>query len=91
MIEALEYLKESKEGGDLVSFIKKYNKLNQKDAKMLREKLEKLDLIKLDDKVISKIIDTLPENSEELNRIFVGMSADEEEANKIIEIIKGIK
>ncbi|MEK6945727.1 MAG: hypothetical protein AABW63_02955 [Nanoarchaeota archaeon] len=92
MVEAIEYLKEAKdEGKETVAFIRKFNKLLPKDGKEMREKLKKADIIKLDEKSISKIIDVLPENAEEVNKIFVGVSLDEEESKKILEIVKEIK
>jgi DNA-directed RNA polymerase subunit F len=92
MIESLEYLKEAKEEGkEIVAFIKKFNKLSQKDGKEMREKLRKVDVIRLDEKSISKIIDTLPDNGEDLNKIFVGMSLDEEEIKKVLDVVREIK
>lgn len=92
MPEAAEYIKGSKdEGKEMKGFIKKFSKLNPEKAKELRKKITDLDIIKLDDKSISKIIDLLPENEEELNKIFVGMSLDEEESKKIVEKIKEFK
>ena len=92
MIESLEYLKAAKdEGKETIAFIKKFNKLNPKDAKEMKEKLKKADLMKLDEKSISKIIDILPDAAEDLGKIFVGVSLDEEENNKILEIVKEIK
>jgi DNA-directed RNA polymerase subunit F len=40
---------------------------------------------------IVKIIDTLPENSEELNKIFIDVSLDEDETRKILDTIKKFK
>lgn len=92
MVEAIEYIKNSKEEGkDILSFIKKFTKLNSKEAKELRKKIEELDLMKISNEYLSKIIDILPENPEELNKIFVGVSLDEEEAKKILEVIKEFK
>lgn len=92
MVEAIEYIKNSKEEGkDILSFIKKFTKLNSKEAKELRKKIEELDLMKISNEYLIKIIDILPENPEELNKIFVGVSLDEEEAKKILEVIKEFK
>ncbi len=89
MAEATDHLKGSRdEGKEMLSFIKKFSKLKAKEAKELRIKIRSLDLIKLDDKHISKIIDVLPENSEELNKIFVGIGLDEDETKKILDTVK---
>jgi DNA-directed RNA polymerase subunit F len=89
MAESVEYAKSSKdEGKEVLVFIKKFSSTSPKDGKELRNKLEGLDLMKLDEKNISKIIDLLPENSEELGKIFVGVSLDEEESKKILDAVK---
>jgi DNA-directed RNA polymerase subunit F len=92
MGESIEHLKESKgRNAELTGFIKKFSKISVKDSKNMRKKLEELKIIKLDDRSISKIIDLMPENGEEVNKIFVGINLDEEEANKILEVIKEFK
>ncbi len=92
MAETTEYLKRMKdEGKEMKGFIKKFVKLKAKDAKEMRKKLEALDLVKLNEEYTSKIIDILPENDEELNKIFVGGGLDEEETKKILDIVKEFK
>ena len=89
MAEAVGYIKES-EGSetDVVGFIKKFVKTTPKKAKEMREKLRELNLMKLREESIVKIIDFLPETPEELNKVFVDISLDEDEKNKILGIIK---
>ncbi len=84
--ESEEYL--GKEQEDLKVFIKKFTKLNVKQAKDFREKLEALNLMKMNERHISKIIDIMPNDSEEINKIFIDIGLDENEANKIIDIVK---
>jgi len=92
MSEATEYVKGSKdEGKEITGFIKKFTKLKVNKAKEMREKLKALEMVKIDEKDISKIIDILPENNEELNKMFVGISLDEEEAKKVLEVVKEFK
>jgi DNA-directed RNA polymerase subunit F len=85
MAESLEYLKEDKE---TTAFVKKFTKLNEKKAKELREELVGLDLIKLNESGIAKIIDALPETKEELNKAVLDINLDEDETNKVLETIK---
>ncbi len=54
----------------------------------MREKIEDLKLIKIDERHISKIIDIMPENEEELNKIFIGIGLDEEESKKVVEVVQ---
>ncbi|MEK6824185.1 MAG: hypothetical protein AABY06_04075 [Nanoarchaeota archaeon] len=84
--ESEEYLSKTQE--DLKTFINKFTKLNAKQAKDFREKLEKLKLMKMNASHVSKIIDILPTNLEEINKIFIDMSLDENEANKILDVVK---
>ncbi len=92
MAEALEYIKENKDTEtDLVGFIKKFTELKSKDAKDMRKDMEKLNLIKLKAENITNIIDLLPENVGELNKIFTDVSLDEDETNKILQIVKQFK
>ncbi|MFH1326781.1 MAG: hypothetical protein ABIH59_01485 [archaeon] len=91
MAEAKEYIKSKEEGKEMLGFIKKFSTLSPKEGKELREKLEKTGIIKLDEKNISKIIDILPDNPEDINKIFVGIGLDEEETKKVIETVREIK
>ena len=89
MAEAIEYVDKS-DSTDIKGFIKKFTKLKPKEAKELRKKLEDLDMMKLRAEQIVKIIDLLPENSDDLNKI-VDVSLDEDETKKILETIKEYK
>ena len=92
MAEASEYAKESKESETNVkAFIKKFTKLKPAEAKNFREKLEKLDYMKVKQSHIVKIIDLMPENAEGLNKIFTEIGLDGDETKKILEIVKEYK
>ena len=66
------------------SFIKQFGVIDVGKAKEMREKLKGLDLIKLKDEDIVKIIDFKPEDSGDLAKILHGVSLDQDEANKIL-------
>ena len=87
MSEAGEYL-DKNENSELIGFLKKFKTLKADEAKKLREKLESLDLLKVNQKHIAKLIDNLPENTDELNKIFTDVGLDEDETNKILSAIK---
>jgi len=92
MAEAIEYIKDNGEkDSEIIGFIKKFNKLKAKDAKELKQMLETFNNVKLKSDYIIKIIDTLPESSEELNKIFIDVSLDEDETRKILDSIKKFK
>ena len=92
MSEAMEYVKKAPDKEiDIAKFIKKFTKLKPKEAKKLREKLEELELIKMNNKHLSKIVDFLPDSSEELNKITIDTDLNEDQKNKILEAIKEFK
>ncbi|MAG10952.1 hypothetical protein CMI44_01425 [Candidatus Pacearchaeota archaeon] len=92
MSEALEYLKgKGSEEEKARSFIQKFVKLNPKDAKEMKEKLAKLDLMKMKSEQIVKVIDILPEDKEDLNKIFANVNLDEDETKKILDPVKEYK
>jgi len=89
MAEALEYIKKDSDSEvEIKKFIKKFVKLKIGYAKELRKKLENLDLMKIKPEHIVKIIDLLPEDSENLNKIFNDVSLNEDETKKILETIE---
>ena len=89
MAEVLEYTKDKE--SDILQFIKKFTKFTPEKAKELRGKLEGLELMKIKPEHISKIIDLVPENQEDLNKIFVGVSLNEDESKKILDTVKEFK
>ena len=92
MAEVVEFVeRENEDEANVVVFIKKFNKLSAKDAKDLKEELNKLEIIKIKPDYVVKMIDLLPETSEELNKIFVVVSLDEDETKKILDTIKKYK
>lgn len=91
MSEAIEYVKKDENETEIVGFMKKFVKLKAKDAKELKQEIESLDLVKIKPDYTAKIIDILPETPEELNKIFIDVSLDEDESKKILDAIKKYK
>jgi DNA-directed RNA polymerase subunit F len=91
MAEAMEYIKKGEVETEVVGFIKKFNKLNAKKARELKQEIESSGIIKVKPEYIVKIIDLLPETAEEINKIFADVSLDEDETRKILETIKKFK
>lgn len=85
MIEVVQYLEENKE---LEKFVKNFTKLKPKEVAELRKKLEDLNMMKMKKEHIVKVIDILPQDKEDLNKIFIGVSPNEDETNKILDTIK---
>ncbi|MEK6875383.1 MAG: hypothetical protein AABX30_01745 [Nanoarchaeota archaeon] len=87
-VEAMKYLKESQtENPDLIGFVKKFVK-EDVDSRAMKEKLNSLGLLKIKLEYIVKIIDLLPQNPLELNKIFTDVSLDENETKQILDTIK---
>lgn len=72
-------------------FLKKFVKAKPEQAKKIKEELEKADMLKLKREHLVKIVDLLPEDASDLNKIFVDISLNEDETNKILEIVKSSK
>lgn len=87
MGEALEYIKDDEKK----AFIKNYTKLDENKAKELREKIIQLNLIKLNEKNISKLIDILPGDKDEMSKVLSDAHLDEDETNTILQTIKEYK
>jgi DNA-directed RNA polymerase subunit F len=87
MAEAQGYLDKKQEAqAELLAFIKKFSKLKPAEAKEFGEKLRELKLMKMKEEALIKVIDLMPDNAEDLNKIFTEMGLDEDETKKILDI-----
>ncbi|MCK4647376.1 hypothetical protein KAT24_00405 [Candidatus Pacearchaeota archaeon] len=92
MAEAFKYIKEDETSEtDVIGFIKKFIKIKKGRAEELRKNLKGLELMKVKNGHVAKIIDLMPENGEDLNKIFVDVSLNEDEVQKIINTVKESK
>jgi DNA-directed RNA polymerase subunit F len=89
MAEAKELVSET--DPETKAFIKNFTELTSNQAKEMRDKLMSLDMIKLNEKHISKIIDILPEDKEELGKILNDISLDETETTQVLDTVKQYK
>jgi len=88
MVEALEYVKKDSESeAEVKKFMRKFIKMKPKKAEEMQKKLKDLNMMKMKQEHITKIIDLLPEDSEDLNKIFNDVSLNEDETKKILETI----
>ena len=89
MAESTEYLGEEKDSEiELGKFIKRFVKLDSEDAKKMKIKIEALNMMKVKLEHITKVIDFLPEDAESLNKIFIDVSLDEDEAKKYLTLFE---
>jgi DNA-directed RNA polymerase subunit F len=75
----------------LVGFIKKFVKLNAKEAEKMKKELRDLNMLKMKEEYIVKIVDLLPEDGVDLNKIFNEITLDENERTQILDIVKKFK
>ncbi|MCK4650264.1 hypothetical protein KAT36_03460 [Candidatus Pacearchaeota archaeon] len=88
MAEVVRLVGDSDKGEDIKKFVKNFDVLDFEKAKELTEELKGLDLIKLKDEHIVKIVDFVPTDAAELNKVIIEVSLDQDEVNKILEITK---
>ncbi len=87
----LENISDNDRKEEMKIYLKKFLKTKPKQAEKIKEELEKLDLLKLKREHVVKIVDLLPQDSSDLNKIFTDVSLNEDETNKILEIVKKTK
>jgi DNA-directed RNA polymerase subunit F len=89
--EILKNISDNPKKEEIEAYLKKFLNTDSKKAKKIKEDLENLDLLKIKREHIVKIIDLLPETASDLNKIFADVSLNEEETNKLLEIVKNSK
>jgi DNA-directed RNA polymerase subunit F len=80
-------------GGNEVAeeYLKKFNKLKAKDAQELRKEIEALDNHKIKSEQVVKIVDFLPEDASDVNKIFTDISLDDNEIKQVTAIVAKYK
>ena len=89
--DILKDIEDNEEKIEIEAYLKKFLKTKPEAAKKIKEELEALDLLKMKREHIVKIVDLLPQDSSDLNKIFTDVSLIEDENNKILEIVKNNK
>jgi DNA-directed RNA polymerase subunit F len=88
LAEVKELRKKSEEKKPIDEYLAKFNKNTKDKVKKMAEEIKALNNPKIKEEHIVKIIDLLPEDAEDLNKIFNEMGLTEEEANAILAIVK---
>jgi len=89
--------KEEKEDNKAVkttlAYLKNFVKSKPDHIKKLKEALQNLNIAKLSQKLIVKIIDLMPEDAEDLKKILISeeISLEQDEINAVLEAIKKAK
>jgi len=89
LAEVNEYMKGFGEPAKPVSdYLKAFSNLSNSDALKLFQEIKALENMKIKDEDIIKIIDLMPEDSEDVNKIFNQVNLTEEECGAILSIVK---
>lgn len=88
MAEAKELVETIDKENEILDFLKKFAKLSGKESKKLGEELENLGILKFKPENIVKLIDFMPANNLDLNKILLDTDLDDDETNKLLEVIK---
>ncbi len=72
----------------IMTFIKQFKVQPVEKALELKQELKELDLLKLKEKYIVKIVDFMPEEPTELNKILSDLNLDATEITKILDVVK---
>jgi DNA-directed RNA polymerase subunit F len=89
--DILKDISESDKKEEMEIFLKKFIKSKPEQSKKIKEELENLDSMKIKREHIVKVADFLPGDASDLNKIFTDVSLNEDEVNKILEIVKNSK
>ena len=88
MAEVVDLVGDSEKSESIKSFIKNFEVIPLERAMKIKEGLEALDLIRLKDYHIVKIIDFMPGDATVLNKVVNDASFEQEEVDKILDVIK---
>ncbi len=76
-----------------MDYVNRFVNIEDKDVSELKEKIEKLDILRLKEEHIVKIIDFLPESVDEFKLIFQGsyVTFSEDDIKEIVNVINDFK
>jgi len=92
---ASEIIKEKKDEKEeninakrIISFSKKFSKLKKEEIEKLKEEINALGILKIKPVYLEKIIEILPQDADDVRKIFIDVNLDQNEISQIIEVIK---
>ena len=89
--ESIKDKKEEKEESNsrkVLSFTRKISKISQEDAEKLKKEIDTLGILKIKPAYLVKLVDILPRDAEDVRKIFIDVTLDQNEINQIVGIIK---
>jgi DNA-directed RNA polymerase subunit F len=88
LAEVQEIVKPLEEKQEIKDYLKKFTKLKKDKALELKKELTDLNNLKIREEHIIKLVDFVPKDSDDVNKILSDVSLTEEEINAILEITK---
>ena len=89
--EMLKSISDSDKKEEMRLFLKKFVKIKPERARKIKKELENLDSIKIKREHVVKVVDMLPADASDINKIFTDVSLNEDEVSKILDIVKNSK
>ncbi len=86
--EVVTLIGDGEKATKIKEFVKEFYDLKPEKAKALKEELIGLKLIKLRDENIVNIVNFLPSDASDLMKVLPGVSLDQEETSKILDVVK---
>lgn len=87
LAEVKEIVKDMDEKDELKAYLKKFTKLSKDKADKLAEDIKSLNNPKIREEDVVKLVDFMPEEKEDLNKVLAESSLSEEETNAILGVI----
>ncbi len=88
LLEVADLAGDTEKERKMKDFIKLFVKGDVKKAKEMKEELAGLNILKLKEEGIVKIVDFKPTDAADLTKIVPDVSFDQDEVNKILEVVK---
>jgi DNA-directed RNA polymerase subunit F len=88
LIEVKSIVDKLDEKDELQKYLKKFTKIKKDKAADLKKDLEGLNNLKIKEENIIKLIDHMPKDAEDVNKVFTEVSLSEEETNAILDIVR---
>ena len=86
--EVISLIGDSPRGSEIKEFLKQFNSMPAEKALEIKKKLEDLNILKLRETDIVKIIDFMPEDATELNKIVSESNLNADEIAQVLDAIK---
>ncbi|MGK0208789.1 MAG: DNA-directed RNA polymerase subunit F [Patescibacteria group bacterium] len=88
LTEVYNSIEDDERGEKIKLFLKDFVKLSPEEAEEMKTDLNALNLIRLKDTSVVKIIDFMPQTASELNKVLIDTSFEEDEVAKILDVVK---